>query len=182
MISKFELKMTLKSSQCASVDFSENIILNWKCLCDVLRVWVPRSGRCSNAHASSSNIHLLKNFHGHFELIIFYSIHIYVVESKRGSLSWDPSRRDGSKDRDEGDHRLLDQAPGVSKGREGGGSCLRNVRYKSMCGKCLHTEAAGAWGQFILFFTVSLQLSAIDQSVQSLSHSRWQCYWVFNDR
>lgn len=134
MISKFELKMTLKSSQCASVDFSENIILNWKCLCDVLRVWVPRSGRCSNAHASSSNIHLLKNFHGHFELIIFYSIHIYVVESKRGSLSWDPSRRDGSKDRDEGDHCLLDQAPGVSKGREGGGSCLRNVRYKRMCG------------------------------------------------
>lgn len=132
MISKFELKMTLKSSQCASVDFSENIILNWKCSRDVLRLWMPRSGRCSNAHASSSNIHLLKNFHGNFELILFYSIHIYVVESKRGSSSWDPSRRDGSKDRDEGDHRLLDQTPGVSKGREGGGSCLRNVRYKTM--------------------------------------------------
>lgn len=117
---------------------------------------MPRTGRCSSAHASSSNIHLLNNFHGHFELILFYSIHIYVVESKRGSSSWDPSRRAGSKDRNKGDcSASWIRRPG-RRGLMFAGRTLRNDE----CGKCLHLEAAGAQGQFLLlpFLFSCLQL------------------------
>lgn len=49
-------------------------------------------------------------------------------EGRPGTRAGEMAARTGT----EGDHRLLDQTPGVSKGREGGGSCLRNVRYKMM--------------------------------------------------
>lgn len=55
------LNDTLKSSQCASVDFSENIIFNryfgllWK-------LWIIRNGRCSSIHCQFFR-HLILSFH-----------------------------------------------------------------------------------------------------------------------
>lgn len=95
-------------------------------------------------------------------------------EVRPGTRAGEMAARTGT----EGDHRLLDQTPGVSKGREGGGSCLRNVRYKTMSVVSASTRKLlvpeGNSFCYLLFLSSCLQLISRYKACHTVE--TWQCY------
>lgn len=127
MISNFELDMTLKSGQGASLDAPERAVLSRTCRLGV-REPSTGSGTCPvplPAPQTSAG-----KISRHSELIRFYSVHVSVGESKRRSLFSEPRRRS-----------VWAPTPGRAQGRPqlrvGGGVRGEGSRESGDCGKCL---------------------------------------------